>query len=326
LEKNFRELSVPTVSIIVPNFNTENYLKRCIGSVQAQSFADWELLLVDDGSKVDPTPFIPEDSRIKVLWHESNRGLAAARNTGIKASTGKYIATLDSDDYWLPTKLERMVAFFEANPQIEMAFHDFRHELADGTSVDWQGGMKQRLANLGIQMRSVVGGDEFTESIMHPLIRLTSFIHPSTFMIRRECLEKTGLFNEDYRIAEDLEMWVRVGKHCKAGIVDEVLSHVEQRPNSLGHNRLKLSEGIVRLYRSIADEDATLPGEVRQALESRLLKEHMDLGWEYIQRNEFTASRKNYREAKKYGGGRLAQIALLKTYIPSSIRKLLQAN
>jgi len=107
------------VSVIVPAYNAASYLDECIQSVQRQFYSNWEMIIVDDCSK-DNTYRIAEqyaekDKRIKVIQHKENQGVAAARNTALKAATGDYVAFLDSDDFWKKSKLDRQLAFMENN-------------------------------------------------------------------------------------------------------------------------------------------------------------------------------------------------------------------
>jgi glycosyltransferase involved in cell wall biosynthesis len=105
------------VSIVMPAYNRADTILRAIRSVQEQTYQDWELIVVDDGS-TDGTATLIEgmDPRMKVIRQE-NRGFVGARNTGLEASTGEYIAFLDSDDEWLPYHLELCIAFFEEFPE-----------------------------------------------------------------------------------------------------------------------------------------------------------------------------------------------------------------
>src|SRR5215510_618603 len=107
---------MPPVSVIMPTFNRADTIKRAIRSVQAQTFTDWELIVVDDGSTDNTVALIEGcDPRLKLIRQE-NQGTAGARNAGLHASAGSYIAFLDSDDEWLPHHLELCVGFLEALP------------------------------------------------------------------------------------------------------------------------------------------------------------------------------------------------------------------
>lgn len=110
---------MPKVSIITPAYNSGQFLPKTVESVERQTMTDWEMIVVDDCSKDDTyklaCEFAKKDKRIKVVQHKNNSGVAAARNTALDIAAGEYIAFLDSDDQWMPEKLERQLAFMEAN-------------------------------------------------------------------------------------------------------------------------------------------------------------------------------------------------------------------
>lgn len=123
------------VSIIMPTFNRADTIKRAIRSVQAQTFTDWELIVVDDGSTDDTAARIEGcDPRLKLIRQE-NQGTAGARNTGLRASAGSYIAFLDSDDEWLPHHLELCVSFLEAFPGEQFVTNELWEDLGQGRIV-----------------------------------------------------------------------------------------------------------------------------------------------------------------------------------------------
>ncbi len=107
----------PFVSVVIPSFNRAHRVGDAIGSVLAQTFQDFEIIAVDDGSTDATISALKEitDPRLRILRHPVNRGAAAARNTGIAEATGRYIALLDSDDTWYPQKLERQLAWLKQN-------------------------------------------------------------------------------------------------------------------------------------------------------------------------------------------------------------------
>jgi len=114
--RRMNDAQPPKVSVVVPAYNRERLILHALNSVLAQTFADFEILAVDDGSTDGTIQAIQSctDPRIRCLRHEKNRGAAAARNTGIQAARGEYVAFLDSDDEWLPHKLERQTAALDA--------------------------------------------------------------------------------------------------------------------------------------------------------------------------------------------------------------------
>ena len=113
----------PIFSVIIPMYNVAKYLRQCLDSVLAQTFENFEVVCVDDGSPDHSVDIVEtyDDARIRIVRQE-NMGLAAARNTGINASRGLFLALLDADDYWHPEKLSRHYAHFQANPQLGISY------------------------------------------------------------------------------------------------------------------------------------------------------------------------------------------------------------
>src|SRR5262245_7125063 len=110
----------PAVSIIIPTYNRTGFLRAAVASALAQTLHDFEIIVVDDASKDDTERVLRhfEDSRITLIRHEINRGVAAARNTGVENAKGKYFAFLDDDDEWLPNKLNRQFELLESSPKL----------------------------------------------------------------------------------------------------------------------------------------------------------------------------------------------------------------
>lgn len=229
----------PTVSVIMPVYNVEAYVAEAIESVLAQSFADFELIIVDDGGNDRSLEICRsyDDPRIRIL-SQANRGLAGARNTGIIASQGSYVAFLDSDDRWLPEKLALHVIHLDNNPQIGVSFSPSRFIDAEGRPMRLRQTPKlSHITSTDIFCRNPVGNG-------------------SAPVIRREALEKVAFdhhpedsrrwyFDETLRQSEDIEMWLRlaiVGKVKFAGIAPAL---TEYRIGSGG-----LSSQVVRQYQS----------------------------------------------------------------------------
>src|SRR5262245_60879260 len=127
---------MPTASVIVPTFNRADTIRRAIESVQAQTLDDWELIVVDDGSTDDTGALIEGMEPRMTLIRQENRGFAEARNTGIRASTGKYLAFLDSDDEFLPHHLELEIAFLEAFPEESFVSAELLEDFGRGRFVN----------------------------------------------------------------------------------------------------------------------------------------------------------------------------------------------
>ncbi|WP_236584221.1 MULTISPECIES: glycosyltransferase family A protein [unclassified Nitratiruptor] len=186
----------PLFSVIIPVYNRANVIKRAIESVLHQTYKDFELIVVDDGS-TDETPKILEQYPIQVIRQE-NRGVSAARNSGIKAAKGKIIAFLDSDDEWKKNHLETHAEFFEKNPDYTI------HQ----TDEIWIRNGKFLNKKKIHQKKS---GYIFYDSLHLCLIS------PSAVAIKKELFDEVGLFREDFEVCEDYELWLRITKKYPVG-------------------------------------------------------------------------------------------------------------
>jgi glycosyltransferase involved in cell wall biosynthesis len=324
------KLSTMTVSVIVPHKDGLDYLKRCLPAILSQTHQPDEVIVIDDGSSPanDPTALISSfgteyGSRVRVIRFDNNRGLPSARNAGIRAATGQFIATHDCDDVWRPTKLERTLELFAADPTLDAVFTDFVHRHPTGELAQWQGGLMQELQELEIPFERLPNGCRFTESLEEPLIKKTSFIHPSTLVVRREQYERAGLFDESYRTCEDLEMWFRLSRVCRFGLVNEILVDVEQRPQSLGHQTRKVSEMLLRMYRSLfeAPRFESYQPSTQTSIMDRILREHVNIAWDCMQHGEQRSAREHLRYAYGLEPSWNRRLAILKCYIPRAAKK-----
>ena len=197
---------MPHVSVIIPVFNRPELLHFAVQSVLAQSFTDYELIVVDDGSSVplETVRELVETRRGQYLRLESNQGVSAARNAGVALATGKYLAFLDSDDSWFPEKLARQVKFFENFPHYRLA--QCREEwIRNGVLVN----QKERHA--------MPDGEAFERSLELCLIS------PSAVILERELFDQVGGFDERFRACEDYDLWLRITCRQPVGLLDEVL-------------------------------------------------------------------------------------------------------
>lgn len=198
----------PLVTIVLPTYNRYELLKRACTSIAKQTFRDFELIVVDDGS-TDPTPEIGEDAlpSFKLIRHEVNRGAAAARNSGIKAAAGKWIAFIDSDDTWAPDKLSAQVAY--------------AREAVDQVWANCTGFRLHRRGEVSETCIEMLPG-EFATNILWGC-----FVSPgSTLMIRREVVDKVGLFDESFRRLEDWDWLLRFSRHYEMTFLPQPLVDV----------------------------------------------------------------------------------------------------
>ena len=211
---------MPKVSVIIPIYNRAHCIVRALKSVQKQTFTDMEILVCDDAS-TDTTRDIVRayqvrDSRIQLLCLSENQGAGAARNLGLKASCGEYVAFLDSDDEWLPNKIEKQVT------------------LMDSLTNDWgvchTGAYIRKNINreLLFKPREDFNGDVFH---LHVLGKLR-FLTP-TLIIRKICFVNAGIFDENLLRGEDVELLLRVFKMYKLAVIPNPLANVNLQTDKL---------------------------------------------------------------------------------------------
>jgi glycosyltransferase involved in cell wall biosynthesis len=197
----------PKVSVVLPVHNRQDVLPRAISSVVQQSLRDWELIVVDDGSH-DRSAEIAEsndDGRIRVIRLEANRGGNAARNVGVRAAGATLIAFLDSDDAYLPQKLERVAAHFENRPELDLLVDSF---------------IKIQPSNARIIRKNPVIGDR--ETFRRALFTRLLWKATPAISVRREIALKSP-FDETLRRLQDFDFLIRVSEFANCGSTDEVL-------------------------------------------------------------------------------------------------------
>ncbi len=186
------------VSVVIPTHNRAALLARAVRSVLEQTYHNLEVIVVDDASRDDTQEMIESchDDRIVYLKHAESRGGSAARNTGITSARGDFIAFLDDDDEWLPRKLACQMERFRENPQAGAVYTGF-------IWVEWE---KERIVDVQIpRKRGYLFDDLMVENVVGT---------PSTVVIRRECFDGIGLFDESLWSSEDIDMWRRLSGSC----------------------------------------------------------------------------------------------------------------
>jgi len=202
------------VSIIIPAWNAEKYIRESVDSALNQTYQDVEVIVVNDGS-TDQTEKILQpyfkNPKVRYLTHE-NLGLAFTRNTGIKNARGEFIALLDSDDIFLAGKIERQVKILEANPDYDICYSDLLHFTDEEPRKFFH------------HRYTYPSGDIFGKLIHQ------QFINPLTVIIRKAVLERFGSFDPNLKRSEDWELWLRLAKNgVKFYYLNEVLAHYRIR-------------------------------------------------------------------------------------------------
>jgi glycosyltransferase involved in cell wall biosynthesis len=262
------------ISVIIPTYNRKTVLPRAIDSVLAQKGADFELIIVDDGSTDDTEDIVrrtrtshlgirkndkPNESRVsspqfRFFRSEKNNGPAAARNLGIKEAKGEWIAFLDSDDEWKPGKLKAQLEFFEKNPD-HLICQTEEIWVRNGTRVN---PMKKHKKS---------GGWIFEKCL--PLC----VVSPSAVMMHRKLLNEVGLFDESLPACEDYDLWLRVAAKHPVGLIEKPYlikygGHADQRSREFpAMDRFRIRSLAKILSQNILTPEQTFAA--RQMLEEK---------------------------------------------------------
>jgi glycosyltransferase involved in cell wall biosynthesis len=226
----------PEVSVILPVYNRSEYLGPAIASVLDQSFAGWELVIVDDGSDDPATLSILAglgDPRVRVVRQDHTGSPAAARNAAIAEARGTYLAFVDSDDLWLPDKLAVQLAAMRADP-----------------ALGWSYGPIERIDGHG----GPVDSNRYKPWLPHDtdmarkLLRSEAVVATPTVMMRRDLAQALGGFDAGLEHGEDYDLWIRAAWQSPVAVVGAVLVRVRVHPGSFSRDPVRARRNWMKLY------------------------------------------------------------------------------
>jgi len=305
----------PLVSVIVPAYRVTESIAATLDSVLAQTFTDYEIIVVNDGSPDTEeleSVLAPYRDRIVYLRQE-NQGLSGARNTGIRAARGKYIAPLDTDDMWDPEHLAAQVAVLEAEPSIDLVYADAR--------------IFGDLPEAGKTVMDLC--PSAGEVTFERLVARQCTVHVCVTVCRREALIRAGLFDPDLRRIEDIDMWLRISRQRHRIVYQRrVLGSYRRRAGSLSSDRVAMLEAFLTVLAKAASEPQ-LTAAQREAVAHQCAVERASLDLERGKRaflagdaegavRHLTQARAQRKSLK------LAAVLMLLRVTPSFLRTLYQ--
>ena len=269
-------MKIPLVSVIIPTYNSADYIEEALESVFKQTFQDFEIIVIDDGSNDGTGEILKKyGDRVRYLFQD-NSGPASARNKGIRIARGRYIAFLDADDIWLPTKLEKQIGLFYQCEHLGMVT----------TGV------------CSFDERGVFGfSTNKRKTLMHGDIARNIFLHSNvgtpTVMVRKEVFDNIGFFEENIRQAEDDNMWIRIAANYDIELIDETLIKVRNHPQRMTLNKSELLDSVqtnIQLLKTKYGE--TVRKKIEKTIPIKISKVQFAIGYGYYESG-------NYREARK---------------------------
>ena len=294
----------PLVSVVIPTYNNPAMSAEAVESVLAQTYPAREIIVVDDGSTEDIASLAAYEDRIQLIRNE-HAGPAVARNAGLRAAKGQVFAFLDSDDLWMPAKLERCVAALREHPEAGVIYTAVRiHELDTGARYLLpQYTMNGRMARaLFVECRGV---------------------NTSTLVVRRECLEKAGPFDEELFRAQDWDLMIRLAEACEYRRVPEPLTERRLHAGSLSVRRADLyaKYNLMVIRKAVARRP-----DLYQDLEARSLAHaHYRFGLAHYAAFRLREARREFRSSLGYRASLPAMNYYLRACLPTPTVRALRA-
>jgi glycosyltransferase involved in cell wall biosynthesis len=264
------------ISVIIPTYNSGIFISEAIHSVLRQTCTDYEIIVIDDGS-TDNTRGIIENNFPQIRYfYIPNQGAASARNYGIRRARGEFIAFLDADDLWLPEKLEKQLKVFNADQELMLVFTE--HRGFDTT------GFRETIF---LKKERLMKGDIVKNIFFYSHVALP------TVMVRRQVFQEIGYFDDNLKVAEDDNLWMRIALKYRIHLLDEVLVHCRFTENSLSRTAINLFDGGLKSIDLIENKYTDLKKRLGQGNIRRKKSEIYNYyGYYYFSKGEHEMSRR----------------------------------
>jgi glycosyltransferase involved in cell wall biosynthesis len=271
----------PTVSVIVTCYNYAKYLEGCLKSILNQTYQDYELVIVNDGSTDNTDDVIARflDNKKVIYINQSNTGQAIATNNGIIRASGEFIAFLDADDLWEPTKLEKQVSLFTRD-SIGVVFSRMKF-----------------INEEGLPLYKEVTGKHYTprSGYVTDALLFENFVPYSSTVVRKLCFEKFGMFNSEYKNGLDWDLWLRISKEYEFAFVDEpLLSYRIGHPGQLTANAERSVQCSELIFDRFIESN---PGIVPEKIIRKALAYSYCMRGNHLRNIDRKRSTKNYLKA-----------------------------
>jgi glycosyltransferase involved in cell wall biosynthesis len=228
LKNKVNKMKKNKVSVIIPAYNAISYVMDAINSVRFQEYTPIEILLIDDGSIDGTADLVCSQAPEVQIIRQQNAGVAAARNTGLRAANGELICFLDADDGWFPGKIDAQVNYLRQHPSVGLVYHHW---------LVWQ--PKPNKTNCSpapsYAHTNLPQIDPLKSGWIYPQLLLDCIVHTSTVMLRRKIIQQVGEFDESLINGEDYNYWLRVSQLCEIHKLSGVYSFYRAVPNSLSN-------------------------------------------------------------------------------------------
>lgn len=284
----------PKVTVIMPVYNGANYIKEAVDSILNQSFKDYEIVVINDGSK-DNTEEILDGYGDKIRYfYQNNAGTSVARNLGIREARGEYIAFLDQDDVYFPDKLERCLDYFKLNADVPMVYSNMLVIDQSGKKLyDW-----------------LLTKKYFAEGYIYENLLKECFFCPSTVVIKKTLLLEVGGFDESVRGVEDFDLWLKIAKNHKIGLIRETLVKWRWHGKNTSTNSFMMDENRIKVYKKQLLHKDLAPTCINY-IKNLIQINYYYVAGQYMARKDLINAAINFQECLKYGRNMKARLYLI---------------
>ena len=294
------------VSVIIPSFNRACYLVDAIESVINQTFHDFELIVVDDGS-TDNTRGVCERYKDWLIYvrHNEKRGQSAARNTGIMKARGEFIAFLDSDDMFMPDKLEKQFKMFAKRPGLDCCYTQCYFCDENGRIYD-------------TFLKNHRCPDDALQYFISVIFPATS----SSIMVRKKCFFDVGFYDENLETCEDYDLAIRLASKCCFFYIDESLVKIRHHSSNMSRSGSSLLKHQVMI--KVWEKNDHILNKLHYKHKWWLAKEYYNLGRQYFFMDKVETGRKFFLKASKIAPERLYYLFYYLTMLPTRLVNVLK--
>lgn len=298
---------MPLISVLLTCYNHIRYLPECLASAQSQTHHDLQIICLDDGSTDGTREWLEsKKGEVEIVFNEKNLGTYGTLNVGLERAKGDYVAILNDDDLWEPTKLERQLELFEKHPKVGLTHTDGHFIDGDGKRLDG--------SPLGFEFPRTETGDVYLD------LYYMNKIIASAVLARKDCFDRCGAFNPAYFGSGDWEMWLRIAAQYEIGFVHEPLTYYRVHGGNASHklDRIWKDDEKLRNWLNLQTQEraARDPEKVRLALAHNWAC----LGTVRVLNGHAREGREAFRESLKLDPTRTkSRLRILASYLPSSV-------
>jgi glycosyltransferase involved in cell wall biosynthesis len=291
------EPSTCRLSVVVASYNRASFLPGCVESLRQAGVPDMEIVIVDDGSRDNTREMVRGLGPSITYIYQENRGLSAARNTGILAARGRYLAYLDSDDYWLPGVAPQLLEFLDRHPDVGAVFTDAKvGNPRDGYTSWIQDGGKQVF--LDLPASQVETGFRVLETL--PFYRGLlhwNFIFTGAIIQRRELVIEAGLFEPELKATGDWELWMRMIHRTRFAYCPETLAIYTRHDDNMTNDQDRMRQAFCDTLRVHAGRGLPLANAERNLLRKTRKDQAFDYGYKAYDRGDYAMASRRFGSA-----------------------------